>query len=190
MVGIDVRLRAAKVVAMTSALLLAACQSSEEPSPSGSPPTGAGSTAAYDREERALIRQAARRVEDFETRNQSFLAAGKATERAKHFYRETVKDWRSHYARLRSHEKEGIQVARRPGMLGTEVASVKSFQDNAAEIVLRRCTDQSDLGMTRDGVPLPAAHEAPVIQEVVVLRYENRTWRIGRLTTTDTPCGS
>lgn len=188
MVGIDARLRAAKVVAMTSALLLAACQSPEEPRPSDPPRTGAGSTAAYDREERALIREAVRRVEDFEARNQSILAAGKATDRAKRFYRENVKDWRSHYARLRSNAKERIQVARRPEVLSTEVASVKSFQDNAAEIVLRRCTDPSDLGVTRDGVPLPAAHEAPVIQEVVVLRYENRTWRLGPLTTTDTPC--
>jgi hypothetical protein len=63
----------------------------------------------------------------------------------------------------------------------TTLTSIKSFQDDAAEIVLSRCVDD------------PAAEEVapsprPVVQTVVVERFENRTWRIGPVTTSGEPC--
>ena len=66
--------------------------------------------------------------------------------------------------------------------------SIQAFQDSAAHVVLERCTDQSDLGVTKDGEPVPPEHEEPVVQEAEVRRYENLTWRIVSLTTTDRPC--
>jgi hypothetical protein len=44
-------------------------------------------------------------------------------------------------------------------------------------------------GMTRDGSLVPAEYDAPVTQEVVVIRYENRSWRIASSTTTGELCG-
>ena len=72
--------------------------------------------------------------------------------------------------------------------LSTTAECIKSFQDNAAEVVLVRCTDQSDLGMTKDGLPVSAVRDEPVVQRVV-RRSENHTWRIGQITTTDKSCG-
>ena len=177
---------------MTAVTLLPGCQGSAPPDPSA--PTTETATAAPgadgpdNDEERAISREAVRRLDDFEAENQLLLAAGKATRQAKEFYQDTLREWEPSYERLQSNEREGIVVARRPVVLSTDVVSIESFQDNAAEVVLRRCTDQSDLGVTRAGVPVPAVHEAPVIQEVAVYRYENLTWRIGTISNTDTPC--
>jgi hypothetical protein len=65
----------------------------------------------------------------------------------------------------------------------TTLTSIKSFQDDAAEIVLSRCVDGSavDEGAV---TPSPPA----VVQTVVVERFENRTWRIGPVTTTSERC--
>ena len=61
-------------------------------------------------------------------------------------------------------------------MLRTRAVSVKSFQDDAAEIVLERCVED------------PSGSAGPVLQQVTVHRRENRTWRIGEVTTTDEAC--
>lgn len=152
----------------------------------GSPESSAGPR--YTADERALYRRAVRLVEHFDERNQSILAAGRATREAKEFYQRRLRDWRPTYALLRRYERDGIRIARSPVVLSTEAASVKDFQDDAAEVVLERCTDQSDLGMTQNGSPLPATYDEPVVQQVVVIRYENRTWRIASVTTTGKPC--
>ena len=67
------------------------------------------------------------------------------------------------------------EITRRPVVLSTTAESIKSFQDNAAEVVLVRCTDQSDLGMTQDGLPVPVLHDEPVVQRVVIRRSERTT---------------
>ncbi len=177
-------------VALTAATVLAGCQGPGPTDSSVSTPAAAEPISSYNVEELALYREAVRRVDNFEAKNQTILAAGKATRRAKVFYQDSLLRWRSTYERLQSYEQEGIKIARRPVVIRTTALSIKSFQDNAAEVVLRRCTDQSDLQMTRAGVPLPAVHPEPVIQRVVVYRSENRTWRIGPFTTTDTPCAA
>lgn len=182
--GKDAR-RLAGAVVIASASLLAGCQPAESPGASGA---ATPAPSAYDAEERAIQRQALRRLDAFEARNQRFLSAGEATRQAKSFYQDRLREWRPSFALLRRHERERIKVARRPVVLSTRVISVKSFQDNAAEVVLERCTDQSDLGVTRDGVPVPAVHDEPVLQEVVVHRYENRTWLIGTVETAGRPC--
>jgi hypothetical protein len=89
---------------------------------------------------------------------------------------------------LEEHERATTRSARRPAVLSTRVTSIKSYQDNAAAAALERCVDQSDVGMARGGVPVPGVHDEPVLQRVVVVRYENRTWRIGSIDTTDRPC--
>ncbi len=176
------------VAVLTAVALLTGCGGSESPSPAVPTSAAPEEQRTYDEEERAVYREAVRRVDEFEARNQPILAAGQATRQAREFYRDTLLRWRSSYEQLQSYEREGIRVARRPGVISTRATSIKSFQDDAAEVVLRRCTDQSDLGMSRAGVPLPAVHAEPVIQEVVVYRAENRTWLIGPFTTTDKPC--
>lgn len=172
-----------------SMLLLAACEASDEAGTTGASTSTPVPSASYTEEERALYRQAVRRVHDFETENQKILAVGEATQQAKRFYRSRLQDWKAEYRRLQRFEREDIRIARGPVVLSTRATSIASFQDNAAEIVLVRCTDQSDLGMTRHRERVPAVHREPVIQEVVVHRYENRTWAIGEFTTTGRPCG-
>jgi hypothetical protein len=150
--------------------------------------TASEAPSPYDAEERALYREALRRLERFESRNARILAAGRATSEAKRFYRDHLREWQQSFSQLKGYERAGIRIADRPVVLGTRAASIESFQDNAAEVVLERCTDQSELGMTRDGVPVPPVHDEPVIQQVVVHRYENRTWLIGAMDTTGRPC--
>ncbi len=189
--------RLAVVAAATVAVLgLAGCQGStgagsSVASPSVTPsvtPSLSQPTRPYTADERELYREAVRRAESFDAVNQPILAVGRATREAKRLYQRRLYRWHRAFAQLRRYEREGIRVARPPVVLSTEPASVKDFQDNAAEIVLRRCTDQSDLGMTQRGTPVPAEYDEPVIQEVVVSRSENGTWRIDASTTTGEPC--
>lgn len=180
------RLTTVRVLAAGAAMaaVLAGCGGAQDPAPVPSP----SAATALNPEERAVYRQALRQVEAFESTNQRILAKGRATRRAKVFYRDHLKTWRPTYALLRSYEEEGIRTARLPVVLSTTATSIKSFQDNAAEVVLLRCTDQSDLGMTRAGQPVPATYDEPVAQDVVLIRYENLTWIIGEFTTTGEPC--
>ena len=181
----DVGGRAAAAALLASVLALTGCGGPERPQTGG---TASAAPSPYDAEERAIRREALRRLERFETGNAPILAAGRATAEAKRFYRDHVRDWQTAFAQLEEQERAGIRIARRPVVLSTRVTSIKSYQDNAAEVVLERCTDQSDLGMTEGGVPVPAVHDEPVLQRVVVHRYENRTWRIGAVETTGRPC--
>jgi hypothetical protein len=175
--------------AAVAVLMLAACQGSSGPSPSSvASPTLTRATTPFTADERALYREAVRRVESFDAANQPILAAGRATREAKELYQRRLWKWRAAFAELRRSEREGIRVARAPVVLSTEAASVKDFPDSAAEIILRRCTDRSDLGVTQHGTPVPAEHDEPVIQEVVVSRSENGTWRIDSSTVTDEAC--
>jgi len=178
------------VAAGAAALSLTGCQSADPPSSTVATRAAAPQrVGTYDKEEVAVYHEAVRRLDDFEARNQRFLAEGIATRRALRFYRQRMEDWRPSFARLQDFERQGITIARRPVVLSTTAESIKSFQDNAAEVVLIRCTDQSDLGMTKDGLPVPAVHDEPVVERVVVQRSENHIWRIGQITTTDERCG-
>ncbi len=179
-----------RVVAGTTmaAALLGGCGGSPAPRPVEPVQTTPEGQRSYNREELAVFREAVRRVAAFESANQRFLAAGRATRRAKVFYRDHLLEWQPDYEQLQTYEREGIRIAHHPRVLSTTATSIKSFQDNAAEVVLTRCTDQSDLGMTKAGRPVPATYVEPVVQEVVVHRHENRTWFIGGITTTGATC--
>ena len=177
------------IVAAAAVLSLVGCQGSAGPASSVASPAVTQATRPFTADERALYREAVRRVESFDAANQPILAAGRATREAKRLYqRRFYDDWQTTFAQLRRYEREGIRVARAPVVLTTEPAVVKDFQDSAAEVVLRRCIDQSDLGMTRHGIPVPAEYDEPVIQEVVVIRSENRSWHLESFTDTGEPC--
>jgi hypothetical protein len=180
--------RGSVVLAAAAAVLLVGCQGSTGPRSSVASPAVTQPTRPYTADERALYREAVRRVESFDAANQPILARGKATREAKRLYQRRFYYWRPTFRQLRRYEREGIRVARAPVVLSIEPTSIKDFPDSAGEVILRRCIDQSDLGMTRHGRPLPAEHEEPVIQEVVVSRSENGTWRIDASSTTGEPC--
>lgn len=163
------------MAATIAAALLAGCSGSDPPAAAVPTSPAPITQRAYNDEELALYREAVRRVEAFEARNQRFLAAGKATEEARTFYRERLRSWEPSFRQLQFNEANGIKIARAPKVLGTSAKSIKSFQDNAAEVVLSRCTDQPN-------------STGPVVQEVVVYQYENRTWRIGDFTTSGETC--
>jgi hypothetical protein len=174
---------------VAAVVLLAGCAGAEEPDEvTSTTPVPSEHSGPYTRDQRALYREAVRRVEAFEAANQPLLAAGRATRKAKRFYENHLRDWESAYAQLQEYEAEGVRVERGPIVLSTEPVTVQDFQDNAAEIVIRRCTDQSDLGMTRQGSPVPPRYDEPVVQEVTVVRSENRTWRIASFETTGEMC--
>jgi hypothetical protein len=178
----------AMVALLAALLLLAGCLESKPQDATETrrlPPPGAG---PWDQRELAVYREAIKKLKVYEASHQRFLAAGKATRAAKRFYQNRLQDWESSYAQLQQYEREGIRIARAPVVISMEPASIRAFQDNAASVVVHRCTDQSDLGMTKDGEPLPAVQEEPVVQEVDVRRSENLTWRIGTFKTTDRPC--
>jgi hypothetical protein len=142
----------------------------------------------YTQEEWALYREAVERLERFERENQRFLAAGEANPEAESFYRDHLRDWEQDYALLKTYEHDRIRIKRRPVVLSSEPASIRTFRDGAADIVVSRCIDASDREMTQDGLLVPWEHDEPVLQEVAVHRYENRSWVIGTVKTTDEPC--
>ena len=96
-------------------------------------------------------------------------SVGPLTQEERALYREAVR-------RLAEHDPATV-VHR------TTLTSIKSFQDDAAEIVLSRCVDDP-AAEEAAGTPSPRS----VVQTVVVERHENRTWRIGPVTTTGEPC--
>jgi hypothetical protein len=182
------RIAVAVAVAAAVVLSLTGCPGPGSPGSSSASPAATQATTPYTADQRALYRQGVRRVESFDAANQPILAAGSATREAKRLYQRWLWHWRKSWALLQRYQREGIRVARAPVVLSTEPVSIKDFQDSAAEVVLRRCTDQSDLGVTRDGTPLPPTYDEPVIQKVVVIRFENRSWHIDSSTTTGERC--
>lgn len=176
------------VALAVAATMLVGCQIGEVRQPAVATVLAPSLSDGYTTEELAIYRHAVRRVDAFEAASQPILAAGRATREAMALYRNRLTEWKPSYAQLQAYERDGVKIARAPMVLSTGMAAIKSFQDNAAEVVLIRCTDQSDLGVTREGVVLPPVHEDPVIQEVVVNRYENRTWKIESIVTTDRLC--
>jgi hypothetical protein len=85
-------------------------------------------------------------------------------------------------------DKKGIKITRGLTVLWTKPKSVTLVRDGAAEVRIVRCTDQSDLGATINGEPLPAAYRKPVIQTVDVYRYPDGHWRIGAYGNLDKRC--
>jgi hypothetical protein len=182
------RVGAAHLAAAVTSVVLVACDGPEPSRPTDPVPAAPQDPPSYDEEERAVYRQALRRVRAFEAANQEVLAVGRASPRAKRLYQDNLRSWRPSYRLLQANQRDGIRVQHGPAVLGVRATSIKSFQDNAAEVVLLRCIDRSAVRMTRRGVPVPSVRSPPVAQQVVVYRSENRTWTIQYLPVGDRTC--
>jgi hypothetical protein len=182
------RFPATVTAVITTLALLTGCLQSGPQDATATRPFPSPGSGPWDRRDMAVYREAMVRLERYEMRHQRFLAAGKATRAAKVFYQHRLRDWETSFSRLRLNEAEGIRIARAPVVISTEPYSIQSFQDGAADVVVLRCLDQSELGVTKNGDPLEVVHGQPVLQKVDIRRYENRTWRIGTFETTDTSC--
>ena len=108
------------VAAGTAAISLTGCQSADPPSSTvatrASAPQHVGT---YDKEEVVVYHEAVRRLDDFEERNQRFLAAGIATGRALRF---SGSGWRSgaRASRACRTSRGRGSIARRPVVLSTD----------------------------------------------------------------------
>lgn len=183
------------VMVFVTLAIVAGCGGSPDTPPAPSTPStsATSSTSAewkseYSDEELAIYREAVQRVAAYELKSQPIWAAGKATESAKEFFQENLLSWQATWLQLRSYDKRNIQVARRPEVLSTKAKSIKLLEDGAVSVVLTRCTDQTNLGGTLDGEPVPEAYDKPVIQEVDVYRYSDGRWRIGVFKTLEKTC--
>src|SRR5919107_5549321 len=105
------------VAALAATSALTGCHGSGGTDSGVATPESPESSPDYTADERALYRRAVRLVEHFDARNQSILAAGRATREAKEFYQRHLRDWRPTYALLRRYERDGITIARSPVVL-------------------------------------------------------------------------
>jgi hypothetical protein len=144
----------------------------------------------YSEEELAAYREAVQRVDAFDAKTQPIWAAGEATRVAKELLQDNLLTWRKSWAELEMFDKRGIRITRGLTVLWSRPKSITLVGDGTAEIRIVRCTDQSDLGATINGEPLPAAYTEPVIQTVDVYRYPDGRWRIGAYGNLDKRCAT
>ena len=144
---------------LAGTLVLAGCAGAPRPA---EPLRSPYRTGPWSAEERALAREAERRMAAYDAQRQGALLA--------------------------SYAERGLVLTGRPSVLATEVLSVRSFQDDAAEIVLRRCVDRAQVHVSWRGLRAPTLPTAPEAEVAVVERHENRTWRIGPVRSTGEPC--
>lgn len=177
---------------------LAGCGGPDDQPPSNPPnPTPVPTTSAtpawestYGKWELARYREAVLWVESFEAKSRPIWAQGRATASAKELFQDTLLAWQPIWSQLKTYDKQGIRIARGPTVLTTVADSIKILEDGGAEVLLSRCTDQTDLGGSQNGQPVPEAYDRPVIQKVDVYRLANGHWRIGVFKTTDTTCSA
>ncbi len=164
-----------------------------DPIPTGSTPTSVTPTrpaweAKYSQDEIDAFRAAEDSVEVFEARVGPIYAEGRATPAARELFQDNLISWQAVWARLQADEKRGIAVARQPKVLSSEPKSIELVKAGEAAVVIRRCTDQSDLGATLNGKPLQEAFDDPVIQEVDTYLAKDGRWRIGTFKTLEETC--
>lgn len=177
---------------------LTGCSGPDDQPPSNPPkptPVPTTSTApawesTYGKQELTRYREAVLWVESFEAKSRPIWARGRATASAKELFQDSLLAWQPIWSQLKTYEKQGIKIERGPIVLTTVADSIKLLDDGAAEVLLSRCTDQTDLGGSQNSRPLPEAYDRPVIQKVDVYRLANGRWRIGVFKTTDSTCSA
>lgn len=185
-------LAGAAVIGVLAAL--SSCASEDPPPPSrettaATPtPTEDAWRADYTEEEQDFFDEALSRARAYEAKTQPVWAEGKATDEARKLFEDNLITPATDIAQLENFEAQGIQIARRPEQLSASPQTLKLYEESGGETTIERCVDATDLGGTMNGEPLEQAASGAVVQTVLVIQYEDGTWRFGEFHTTEDPC--
>jgi hypothetical protein len=193
--GADMRRTAMASLAASACLFsVTACSTSEpteaSPPAESSPPTSASpspSTSptetaylqAYSEEERTAYREAVDDYAAFSRRLAAINEAGRATPRAKAFFKQKTAAWQSYWARLRANERRGIQIAGMGRTLRTRPADVRVDPDGGGEVALRVCGISEGVKVLQDGEPVSQPSPKPTIVRVQMVKLPDESaWRV------------
>lgn len=194
--GIDVTVKRylAGMAAISVFAALSSCAGDDPPPPSrettaATPtPTDDAWRSGYTEEEQDFFDEALSRARSYEAKTQPIWAEGRVTDEARKLFEDNLITPATDIAQLESFEAQGIQIARRPEELSASPQTLKLYEESGGETTIKRCVDATDLGGTQNGEPLEQAATGAVLQTVLVIQYEDGTWRFGEFHTTEEPC--
>ena len=182
-------------VLLAVTLLVVSCAScSEDPGdaqPGGSPkaststpaaptpptPTVPPYLASYTADERQAYAEAAASYEVYIKRNNRLLAQGKTTVSANDFYQRYSTDWVAAWANLGKLANNNVRVTGVATVKWVMPASVMLKRKGVANIVLRRCLDESKLVVTQNDRPLDQPNlKNPHVYRVLMEKRAGETW--------------
>lgn len=153
---------------------------SASPNPSTSPTdTVPAYLQKYSEEERTAYREAVGDYAAFSRRLAAINESGRATPRAKAFFKQKTAAWQSYWARLRTNERRGIQIVGMGRTLHTRPADVRVDPDGGGQVALRVCGISEGVKVLQDGKPVSQPSPKPTIVRVQMVKLPDESdWRV------------
>ena len=140
-------------------------------------PTVPADLVKYTPEEQAAYEAALAAYGDFTKHNTRFLAKGQTTKTASRFYHRYSIDWVEAWANLAQLANNGVRVTGATTVVWFHPKRIAVGPDGSAEVVLRRCLDESDVVVTQDGKPRAQPNlKEPHVYRVSLERKSTETW--------------
>ncbi|WP_310961362.1 hypothetical protein [Nocardioides terrisoli] len=143
------------------------------PSPTTSSPAY---LAGYSARERKAYAAAVDSYESFSRTQEVLLAKGKATSRARTFYKKYTADWRSYWARLDQRQQAHLRVVGRSRTISIRPGKVGVAPDGSGAITLRVCGVARGVKVIQHGTPVPQPTATPHLVKVVMVRTPPESW--------------
>jgi len=132
----------------------------------------------YTTTQRKAYAEAVDAHEAFGLQQAKIFADGKATPKAKKFYKTNSGDWLTSWARLRQREADGIRVLGRGETLRIRPAAVQ-LGNGGGTIDLRVCGIAEGVKVLQEGQPIPQPQAKARIVNVRLIKLENDPpWRV------------
>ena len=129
-------------------------------------------------EERKAYAEAVRAHDKFAVEQGKILAVGKATPKAKRYYRSRSGDWLTYWNRLRQRDADGIRIVGRGETLRIRPAGIK-LGDDSGTVDLRVCGVAKGVKVFQNGTPIPQPQAKPKIVNVRLVQLEkDPRWRV------------
>ena len=133
----------------------------------------------YSDQERAAYREAVEDYAAFSRRLAAINEAGRATPKAKAFFRQQTAAWQTYWARLRTNERRGIQIIGMGRTLHTRPSDVRVDPDGGGRVALRVCGISEGVKVLQDGEPVSQPSRKPTIVRVQMVKLPDETeWRV------------
>jgi hypothetical protein len=183
-------------LAASACLFSTTACSTDEPTEAASPSESSSSTQAsgastapvdtvpaylkeYSEEERTAYRAAVDDYSAFSRRLAAINEAGRATPKAKAFFKQMTAAWQTYWARLRTNERRGIQIVGMGRTLHARPADVRVDPDGGGQVALRVCGISEGVKVLQDGEPVSQPSPKPTIVRVQMVKLPDETqWRV------------
>jgi hypothetical protein len=153
---------------------------SASPSPSASPTDPVPTyLKEYSEDERTAYAEAVEDYAAFSRRLAAINEAGRATPKAKAFFKRETAAWQTYWARLRTNERSGIQIVGMGRTLHTRPADVRVDPDGGGRVALRVCGISEGVKVLQDGEPVSQPSPKPTIVRVQMVKLPDEPdWRV------------